>query len=233
MSGGASRGPFEIKAIPPGHTATYPVLSSHDAAHERTLEIGHDSEAAPRVGRSSVEIEVLRTRREKIWETRSRLHVNTDFRFNSQSLTFCLTPEPSLGGRAWPTFKMKDATYDIVASLWANSTLGLLTYWWSANKAQDGRGSITTTQIPKFYILDPRKLTAATLKKAEDFYALIKTKPLLPAHQLASDSVRAEIDEFVLEVLLKVDAANLMVFIELMAKLRMKVGSEPSFNGGK
>jgi hypothetical protein len=128
---------------------------------------------------------------------------------------------------------MKDAAYDIVASLWANSTLGLLTYWWSANKAQDGRGSITTTQIPKFYILDPRKLTAATLSKAEEFYALIKTQPLLPAHQLASDLVRAEIDRFVLEGLLEVDGANLILFIELMAKLRMKLGSEPSFNGGK
>jgi hypothetical protein len=233
VSGGASRGPFKIRAIAPGHTATYPMLSSHDADHERTLEIGHDSEAVPRVGKSSVEIEVLKTRRERIWETRSRLHVNTDFRFNSQSLTFSLTPEPSLGGRAWPTFKMKDAAFDTVASLWANSTLGLLTYWWSANKAQDGRGSITTTQIPKFPILDPRTFAAGTLKKAEEFYGLIKAKRLLPAHQLARDPVRAEIDEFVLEELLRVDAEHLMMFIKMMTTLRMKLGSEPSFNGGK
>lgn len=233
ISGGAARGPFEIKPIPPGHAATYPVLSSHDAAHERTLEIAHDGEAVPRVGRTATAIEVLRIRRERIWETRSRLHINTDFRFNSQSLTFSLTPEPSLGGRAWPTFKMTNAAYDIVASLWANSTLGLLTYWWSANKAQDGRGSVTTTQIPKFYILDPRKLTAATLKKADNFYSLIKAKPLLAAHQLATDPVRAQIDEFVLKELLKVEAVNLASFFGMMATLRMKLGSEPSFNGGK
>lgn len=233
ISGGAARGPFEIKAIPPGRATTYPVLSSHDAAHERTLEIAHDSEAVPRVGKTATEIEVLRMRREKIWETRSRLHVNTDFRFNSQSLTFSLTPNPSLGGRAWPTFKMKDASYDIVASLWANSTLGLLTYWWSANKAQDGRGSITTTQIPKLYILDPRKLTTATLEKGDNFYTLIKGRLLRPAHQLSSDPVRAEIDEFVLKELLKIDAVNLTPFIEMMATLRRKLGSEPSFNGGK
>ena len=126
------------------------MLSSHDAAKERTLEIAHDNEAVPRVWKTSTEIEVLRLRREKIWASRSRLHVNTDFRFNSQSLTFGLTPDPSLGGRAWPTFKMADESHEIVASLWANSTFGLLTYWWSANKAQDGRGSITTTQIQSF-----------------------------------------------------------------------------------
>jgi hypothetical protein len=233
VSGGAARGPFEIKDIPPGHAATYPVLSSHDAAHERTLEIPHDSEGIPRVGKKAAEIEILKTRREKIWDTRSRLHVNTDFRFNSQSLTFSLTPDPSLGGRAWPTLKMKDASHDIVASLWANSTFGLLTYWWSANKAQDGRGSITTTQIPKYYILDPRKLTAATLKAADKFYAAVKGKVLLPAHQLASDAVRAEIDEFVLKELIKVPAAGLKSCTGMMTTLRSKLGSEPSFNGGK
>jgi hypothetical protein len=233
VSGGAARGPFKIRDIPSGHTATYPVLSSHDAAKERTLEIAHDNEAVPRVGKTSTEIEVLRLRREKIWASRSRLHVNTDFRFNSQSLTFGLTPDPSLGGRAWPTFKMADESHEIVASLWANSTFGLLTYWWSANKAQDGRGSITTTQIPKFYILDPRKLSTATLKKSEIFYSLTKAKSLLPAHQLANDPVRAEIDTFVLKELLKIDAPSLTAISGMMAKLREKLGSEPSFNGGK
>jgi hypothetical protein len=233
ISGGAARGPFKIREIPSGHIATYPVLSSHDAAKERTLEIAYDSEAVPRVGKTSTEIEVLRLRREKIWGSRSRLHVNTDFRFNSQSLTFGLTPAPSLGGRAWPTFKMADELHEVVASLWANSTFGLLTYWWSANKAQDGRGSITTTQIPKFYILDPRKLSTAMLKNSDIFYSLTKAKSLLPAHQLANDPVRAEIDTFVLKELLKIDAPSLTAILEMMANLREKLGSEPSFNGGK
>jgi len=128
---------------------------------------------------------------------------------------------------------MKDAGHDIVASVWANSTFGLLTYWWSANKAQDGRGSITTTQIPKFYIIDPHKLSPTILKAANNFYAAIKDKALLPAHQLASDAVRAEIDEFVLKELIKVPASILKPCIGMMATLRNKLGSEPSFNGGK
>lgn len=233
LSGGAARGPFKIRDIPSGHTPTYPVLSSHNAAKERTLEIAYDTEAVPRVGKTSSETEVLQQRREKIWASRSRLHVNTDFRFNSQSLAVALTPEPSLGGRAWPTFKMDNDSHDVIASLWSNSTFGLLTYWWSANKAQDGRGSITTTQIPKLQILDPRKLSAAILKKCDKFYSEVKAKALLPAHQLATDSVRAEIDMFVLTELLKIDSPSLTAFTGMLAKLREKLGAEPSFNGGK
>ncbi len=127
---------------------------------------------------------------------------------------------------------MADELHEIVPLLWANSTFGLLTYWWSANKAQDGRGSITTTQIPKFYILDPRKLSVATLKKSDLFYSLTKAKSLLPAHQLANDPVRAEIDTFALKELLKIDAPSLTAISEMMAKLREKLGSEPSFKGG-
>jgi hypothetical protein len=41
---------------------------------ERTLEIAHDGEAVPRVGKTSTEIEVLRARREKIWGTSITFH---------------------------------------------------------------------------------------------------------------------------------------------------------------
>jgi hypothetical protein len=83
------------------------------------------------------------------------------------------------------------------------------------------------------YILDPRKLSAATLKKADIFFNSTKAKSLLPAHQLANDPVRAEIDTFVLKELLKIDAPSLTAISGMMAILRQKLGSEPSFNGGK
>jgi len=76
---------------------TFPVLASHHAETERTLEISFDSEAIPRLGATEHASAVLERRRETIWETRSRFHVNTDFRFNSQSLTFCITIKPKSG----------------------------------------------------------------------------------------------------------------------------------------
>ncbi len=232
ISGGAARGPFEIKDIPPGHEATYPILASHDAERERTLEVDHDAAGIPRVGKTKQETEVLERRRDRIWATKSRLHVNTDFRFNSQSLVFSFTAEQSLGGRAWPTFKMKNPAHDIIASLWGNSTFGVLTYWWSANKAQDARGSITTTQIPNFSILDPRHLGSSKEETARSFFNSVKSKALNSAHQLAKDSVRSEIDEFVLRELLDV-GANFKDMAWMLAVVRKKLALEPSFNGGK
>lgn len=232
ISGGAARGPFKTRPVAPHHAATYPILDGHEAATERTLEIPYDAEGIPRVGTSAHETEVLEQRRDNIWASRSRLHLNTDFRFNSQSLAFALTAEPSLGGRAWPSFKMKDSTHDIVASLWCNSTLGVLSYWWAANKSQDGRGSITTTRIPEFMMLDPRTLTAHQKSNSAAFFETIRTRAFLPAHQLADDPVRADLDQFVLRELLQCGPAA-AVAIGMMAILREKLCSEPSFNGGK
>lgn len=231
-SGRAPRGPFEIRKLAPNHQPTYPVLASHDAEIERTMEIRADSEGIPRIGKDADATNLLDERREKIWETRSRFHVNTDFRFNSQSLAFCLTPEPSIGGRAWPTFKMTKPDYEVITTLWGNSTFGLLTYWWLANKAQDGRGSITTTQIPKFPVLDPRVLTKEQYDKAKEFFGKIKILPLKPAHQIAEDETRAKLDEFVLAELLQCSSI-LPQLAPVMILLRKKLALEPSFHGGR
>lgn len=127
---------------------------------------------------------------------------------------------------------MKDVAHDIIASLWANSTFGILGYWWSANKAQDGRGSITTSQISKFSILDPRALTAANTKKAMTFFNSIKETALLPAYKLADDPVRAQIDDFILKELLDTGVAFSDTAI-MLAMVRKKLSLEPSFNGGR
>ena len=126
---------------------------------------------------------------------------------------------------------MKNADHEIVASLWGNSTFGILSYWWGANKSQDGRGSITTTQMPKLTLLDPRKLEPTRIEEAKKFFDNNKSKAFLPAHQINVDTVRAELDEFVLRELLNVsDPAD---SIQKMAVLRGKLAEEPSFNGGK
>jgi hypothetical protein len=127
---------------------------------------------------------------------------------------------------------MKVKAHDIIASLWGNSTFGLLTFWWSANKSQDGRGSITTTQIPRFMILDPRQLTAAQHKKAGTFFDSIKTKALEPAHEIGTDKVRARIDDFILRDLLNA-GVNFAAMSTALGAVRKKLGLEPSFNGGK
>ena len=50
-------------------------------------------------------------------------------------------------------------------------------------------------------------------------------------HQIATDAIRAELDEFVLRELL--GAADMSATVKRMAVLRSKLGEEPSFNGGR
>lgn len=231
ISGGAARGPFEVHDLKIGHAATFPILNSHQAERERTLQISCDSEGIPRVGKTVEEKRVLQERRDRIWSTRSRLHFNTDFRFNSQSLVFALTENESIGGRAWPGFKLKDADHNFIAALWFNSTFGLLTYWWGANKSQDGRGSITTSQMPKLVMLDPRKLIEKKIATARDFFRDNRTEKLLSAHQIGVDTFRARLDDFVLRELL--DVPDPVAATDQIRVLRCKLAEEPSFNGGK
>jgi hypothetical protein len=127
---------------------------------------------------------------------------------------------------------MKGANHEIVVSLWCNSSFGLLTYWWSANKAQDERGSVTTSQMPKFPVPDPRQLGAAKLKKASLFFNSLKDKPMLQARKLGNDPVRIKIDEFILNDLLDC-GTKLSDIIAATGILRRKLGQEPSFNRGR
>ena len=76
---------------------TYPALWAHRAESERSFVVQPD-----RAGRVREGCEELALDR---WNAAaSRLHFNLDFRINSQSLAACLTPEPVIGGRAWPSF---------------------------------------------------------------------------------------------------------------------------------
>ena len=83
--------------------------------------------------------------------------------------------------------------------------------------------------MPKFSVLDPRELGAAKLKKVSTFFDKLKSKPMLQAHKLADDPVRAELDEFILKELL--DCGTKLS--AMIVTTRKKLGQEPPFNGGR
>ena len=93
---GRANGPFDV--IARRDAPAYPMLWRHSAARERRLIVDTDREGRVRAGREAKALDV--------WDTATRLHFNRDFRLNSQSLAACLTSEPSIGGRAWPNFRL-------------------------------------------------------------------------------------------------------------------------------
>ena len=166
----AHKGPF-TKA-PASSTATYPSLWNHDAKTETRIVCLPDSQLIVHQG--------MEDRAAQVWATASRAHINRDFRFTSQPLTAAITEQRSLGGVAWPNISFSDSRFDYPFVLWHNSTLGLLLFWWHANRQQSGRGRKTIRSSGSLPMLDLRALTDEQLRTAEAIFNEFRDKDLKP-----------------------------------------------------
>ena len=164
-----------------------------------------------------------------VWKTASRLHINRDFRLNSQSLAACLTPERAIGGRAWPSFQPTDAAWEDALAAWANTTLGLLLFWWLGTTQQSGRTNLTITRIPDLPVIDLRVLDPDRVRGLAETPARLAERAFLPAHLAAEDPTRKELDRLVLEQALGFDAEAM----DQVALLCRKWCLEPTVHGGK
>ena len=213
------RGPFKI--VPIQGVPSYPVLWGHAADRERHLVVEPDAagEVLPDCAERAAER----------WKTATRLHFNRDFRLNSQSLAACLTDERVLGGRAWPNFKPKESAWEQTLALWANSTLGLMSFWWAGSRQQQGRVRLTISALPELLVLDPRTIADDKLGRASEIFESLRGRPLLPANEAYRDQVRVELDHALLGGVLKLPGDAL----EALDTVRRQWCSEPSVHGGK
>lgn len=218
---GVQRGPFEIKR-PYHEEARFPALWNHEADRERRLVVEPDSCGEVREG--------MRDKAAEVWETATRLHFNRDFRLNSQSLAACLTPEPTIGGTAWPNFRVEgDARREKALALWANTTPGLISFWWIAGRQQQGRARLSISQLPRLIALDVQTLDDGQLKHMERLFAEYAERDFLPANEAYRDESRQAIDRAVLCGLLGLPEA----ILEPLGALRLQWCEEPSVHGGK
>lgn len=154
------RGPFDIV-----HTTdepTFPILWNHAAEHERHIVVQPDSAGLIR--------EDCEDGAHDAWTTATRLHFNRDFRLNSQCLAACLTPTATLGGTAWPNFMVNNRQNETVTALWANTTLGLILFWWAGTVQQAGRTRLTISRLPELLVMDARTLTDEQYKQADHIF---------------------------------------------------------------
>ena len=214
-----STGPFMKVASSP--TSTYPALWNHNAKLETYMICEPDSQLLVRQG--------LESKAAIAWATASRAHVNRDFRFNSQPLAAAFTQRATIGGRAWPNVAFSDARWDYAFVVWANSTLGLLSFWWHSNRQQPGRGGITISAVESLPILDFRALSDAQLATAERVFDEFRDKEFKPAHLADADSNRALLDRRVVCDLLGFDEDT----YKAVRRLAQKWCAEPSVHGGK
>ncbi len=219
ITGPAPRGPFDkVNASP---TATYPSLWNHSAKRETRLVCLPDSQLLVRPG--------MEDKAADVWATAGRPHLNLDFTFGSQALAVAFTDSESIGGRVWPNIIFSDKRYDYAFSVWSNSTLGLLLYWWHSNRQQSSKAGMSIRSAGSLSILDLRALTDEQLRTAESIFEEFREKEFKPAYLADADPNRALLDRRVVCDLLGFDEGTYAAVRRLAAKWC----AEPSVHGGK
>ena len=206
---------------PPSPTATYPALWNHNARNETRMVCVPDSQLRARRG--------MGTRVSEIWATASRVHLNRHFTFGSQALAIAFTEYPSMGGAVWPNIQFSDGRFDRAFTLWGNSTLGLLCYWWHSSRQQSSKAGMTVRAAESLPILDLRALTDAQLDTAQEIFDEFRDLELQPAYLADADANRALLDRRVVCDMMGFDDA----VYEGVRMLAAKWCAEPSVHGGK
>ena len=219
ITGPAPRGPFDRMSASP--TATYPALWNHNARKEKRIVCEPDSQLLVRQG--------MEPKASTAWTTASHCHLNRDFRFNSQPLTVAYTEQLSIGGRAWPNTCFHTTRFDYAFTVWSNSTLGMLMYWWHSSIQQPGRGIMTIRSAEALPVLDLRALDNEQLTKAEKIFNEFSEFDLKPAYLADADANRALLDRRVVCDLLGLGEETYAA----VRRLATKWCAEPSVHGDK
>ena len=137
----------------------------------------------------------------------------------------------NLGGTAWPNYLLADDSWEAPVLLWANSTLGLMSFWWLGSLQQQGRARITISRLPRLLTLDPRELDSAQLAAANSIFdeSCSREVEFLPANEAYRDNSRKALDRAVLIDLLGLPD-DLLGPLDL---LRHQWCAEPTVHGGK
>ena len=210
-----------FSTAPPSPTATYPSLWNHDARKETKIVCVPDGQLEVRRG--------MENRAAEVWATASRNHLNLDFTFGSQALAVAFTEPESVGGRVWPNVIFDDKNFDYAFSIWGNSSLGLLSYWWHSSRQQSSKAGMTVRKAATLPVLDFRALSDNQLAVAERIFDEFRELELQPAYLADADANRALLDRRVVCDLLGLDDG----VYRAVRRLAQKWCAEPSVHGGK
>ena len=153
-----------------------------------------------------------------------------DFRLNSQPLAACLTPDPDNRRNVPGRISCVPITVGKKPlALWANTTLGLIAFWWIGARQQQGRAILTISKLPDLAVFDPRAFAQPQLDRAAGIFSEFQEREMLPANEAWQDETRQALDRAVLIDLLGLPAN----ILEPLALLRRQWCAEPSVHGGK
>ena len=216
---------FYLEPETPGNPV-HGVLRWHKSATQRALEVQTNEKMSPRKTQESIRPE---SEERKMEQLMSRLHLNNNFRYNSQPTAACMTPEPSIGGQGWPNLVLGEKRQEKALAVWLNTSLGLLTHWSRSNRTQNGLGYLNRLQTGKLPVLDVTQLTNPQLDRMEKIFEQVKESPMLPANDAWQDPIRAQLDQRVLTEVLELE----LEAVDWIRDLRNRWCQEPTVQARK
>ena len=86
-----------------------------------------------------------------------------------------------MGGRAWPNVRCPDSRFDYAFTLWSNSSLGLLLYWWHSNRQHSGQGTTTIRNVESLPVIDLSALSEEQLRSSHAIFNELGHVEFMPA----------------------------------------------------
>ena len=196
ITGPRPRGPFE--KIAPTPTATYPSLWNHDAKNETRMVCQPRLPATGQVGNGGKGRRCLGYGQPRSCQSRFQVQLAA------------VDGSVHRAGRAWVaslgrTCGFQSGQFDYAFTLWCNSTLGLLLFWWHSNRQQSGRGRTTIRNVESLPVLDLRALSDKQRRTSETIFNELRDIELKPAYLADADPNRALLDRRVVRDLLGFD----------------------------
>ena len=219
--GGNGRGAFDMST---GCTDSddYPCLWKVKSPLQRAMLVKPDSHGVLRPNG--------RPKLQQLLERNSRAHYNLGLRFNANSVLALFTEKPAFGVSLIKNVAFENPRYEIVWTLWCNTTLGLFCHWGHSSKQQPGRGMLSQLTLYTLPTLDVRCLSAGALANADQIFDEMKHTRMLPFSEADRDVVRHELDRRFLTDILGITSGDVH---SAMHRLREKLCAEPSIHGGK
>lgn len=113
--------------------------------------------------------------------------------------------------------------------LWANSTLGLMSFYITGTRNQKGRSCLTVSRLPELPVLDPRQLSRQQLAASEDIFNRLKDREFMQANMADQDPTRQELDKILLCDLL----GHPQKVLDRLEIIREQWCSEPHLHSGR
>lgn len=189
---GPDRARLHDAFIEAGTVTSYPSLWGHDSETITTLSATPNRWMLPSSKRAPDHAERYAA---ELWQGAGRLLIPERLWLITHRVGAVLVDQPALANTMWPV-QLQSADLDNyrLLALWMNSTLGLISWIYSAEETRGPWLSIKKNKLLTMPLLDTAQLTSAARTELLECWAKVQGEPLLAIGRSDEDPIRSIID---------------------------------------